>query len=219
MISKRLKEVARFVSDNSVVVDVGCDHGLLDIFLHLNRTNIKIVAVDIKLKNVNKTIKNLEKYNLNKNIEVILSDGLKNVKGYSIDTIIVAGIGGKNIIKILDYSNLKEIKRIILQPTNNNFELRKFMMKNNFYVAGESLIMDRNKLYTTILFEQGDCEYSFEELYFGPILIRKKSDVFVFQTKKELLKLNQEIKKIPIEKSNAKSKIYLKIKMLEEAIK
>ena len=40
-ISNRLKLIASFVDDDSKVIDVGCDHALLDIFLVLNKKNIK----------------------------------------------------------------------------------------------------------------------------------------------------------------------------------
>ncbi|MCI8568129.1 MAG: SAM-dependent methyltransferase, partial [Bacilli bacterium] len=35
-INERLKLVASFVEENSNVIDVGCDHALLDIYLFLN---------------------------------------------------------------------------------------------------------------------------------------------------------------------------------------
>ena len=46
-LSKRLKKIADYVSDNSSLVDIGCDHGLLDIYLVQNKNNIKVVASDI----------------------------------------------------------------------------------------------------------------------------------------------------------------------------
>ena len=32
-INERLKRVASYVDDNSYIIDVGCDHALLDIYL------------------------------------------------------------------------------------------------------------------------------------------------------------------------------------------
>ena len=46
-ISNRLKLIASFVDDNSYVIDVGCDHALLDIFLVQTKKNIKTIASDI----------------------------------------------------------------------------------------------------------------------------------------------------------------------------
>jgi len=39
-ISNRLKRVASLVDDDTSIIDIGCDHALLDIFLVLNK-NLK----------------------------------------------------------------------------------------------------------------------------------------------------------------------------------
>ena len=39
-ISKRLELIASFIPENSKVIDIGCDHGLLDIYLYQNKKGI-----------------------------------------------------------------------------------------------------------------------------------------------------------------------------------
>ena len=46
-LSKRLEVVASFVNDNSKVIDIGCDHGLLSIYLVNKYKNVKVIASDI----------------------------------------------------------------------------------------------------------------------------------------------------------------------------
>ena len=46
-LSKRLECIASFVNDDMSLVDVGCDHALLDIYLCQVKKNIKIIASDI----------------------------------------------------------------------------------------------------------------------------------------------------------------------------
>ena len=36
--------------NNSRVVDVGCDHGLLSIYIYLNKKNVSVIASDINEK-------------------------------------------------------------------------------------------------------------------------------------------------------------------------
>ena len=43
-LSKRLEVVASFIQDNSKIIDIGCDHGLLSIYLAGIYKNIKIIA-------------------------------------------------------------------------------------------------------------------------------------------------------------------------------
>ena len=58
-ISKRLTAIAELVEDNLSIIDIGCDHGLLDIYLTKKYNNIKIIANDINenaLKNAKDNI-------------------------------------------------------------------------------------------------------------------------------------------------------------------
>ena len=48
-ISNRLKTIADMIDGNYHVIDVGCDHALLDIYLTLNK-KIKCTAIDNKEK-------------------------------------------------------------------------------------------------------------------------------------------------------------------------
>ena len=51
-ISARLRTIASLVKDNSSIVDVGCDHGLLDIYLTKYK-NVRCVASDNKASCLN----------------------------------------------------------------------------------------------------------------------------------------------------------------------
>ena len=46
-LSKRLKAITEFVDKEDRIIDIGCDHALLDIYIKENIKNRKIVASDI----------------------------------------------------------------------------------------------------------------------------------------------------------------------------
>ena len=46
-ISRRLEAIASLVEDNKKIIDIGCDHALLDIYLIKNKKNLNIIASDI----------------------------------------------------------------------------------------------------------------------------------------------------------------------------
>ena len=48
-ISERLKSISEFIEDNTNILDIGCDHGLLDIYLMQN-TKVKELNNQIMLK-------------------------------------------------------------------------------------------------------------------------------------------------------------------------
>ena len=47
ILNKRLETLSAFILDNECVIDIGCDHGLLGIYLFLNRKNLKMISSDV----------------------------------------------------------------------------------------------------------------------------------------------------------------------------
>lgn len=99
-ISKRLEAVASFVSNNEVVLDVGTDHGLLMIYLIKNKIIERGYASDLREGPLKSAQQNVELFGLNNKIQLLLSDGLNKMSD-DVTTIIIAGIGGELISKIL----------------------------------------------------------------------------------------------------------------------
>ena len=70
-LSSRLKAIAEFVSDGEKIIDIGCDHALLDIYLYQNRKKVKIIASDIHEGALKQAEKNIKKYELEKKIKLL----------------------------------------------------------------------------------------------------------------------------------------------------
>ena len=146
ILNKRLQTLSAFIEKEDIVLDIGCDHALLEIYLVLNK-NIKIVGSDINTGPLEKAKENLKKYHLTKKIELRLGDGL-NSMSCDINTIVISGMGGLSIISILkDIKKYSNIKKIIISP-NNDFELtRKEICKLGFYLEKEEMVLENNKYY------------------------------------------------------------------------
>ena len=104
MLSKRLEKIASLVKKNAKVFDVGCDHGYLSIYLAQNNKN-KVVASDITTFSVNKTIENVNKYNLSSKIKVVKSNGLEKLNILKEDIIIISGMGTNTMLNIFYENN------------------------------------------------------------------------------------------------------------------
>lgn len=189
-INERLKLVASFVEENSNVIDVGCDHALLDIYLFLNRKKIKVVASDIKEGPLKIARLNLEKYHLQDKIEVRLGNGIDTIDD-TIDTIVISGMGGLNMIGILKYkkADLKHVNTIILSPNNEVALLRREIVKLGYYIDDEELLEEKKQIYPVIKFKKGKKYYRRRELALGPVLLQKKSKLFVTYLEKERKKI------------------------------
>lgn len=196
-ISNRLKEVSSFVQNNSNIIDVGCDHGLLDIYLYQNKENIFIVASDINEKPLESAKNNLIKYNLENKIKLLLSNGIENIPS-NIDTIIISGMGTSNILSIIfkDKSKLNNIESIIISSNNDYYNLRKTFIDNGYYIENEKIVFENNKYYPIILFKKGYRKYGKFSLKYGPILLDNKNDIFIsylIKEKNKLISINNNL--------------------------
>ena len=210
-LSKRLLSIANLVSDNSKVVDIGCDHGLVSIYLAMNKQNISIIASDINQNALDNAIKNINKYHLEDKIKVCLSNGLDNIND-EIDTIIISGMGGHTIVDILtnNQEKLHTVNNIIIQSNNDIEYVRRKIVKLGYYISKEKLILDKNIYYTVILFTKGKKKYTNKEYYFGPILLKENSKIFIERKNKEYTKLLNIKNNIP------KRKLLIRLKILKE---
>ena len=210
-LSKRLLSIANLVDDNSKVVDIGCDHGLVSIYLAMNKQNISIIASDINQNALDNAIKNINKYHLEDKIKVCLSNGLDNIND-EIDTIIISGMGGHTIVDILtnNQEKLNTVNNIIIQSNNDIEYVRRKIVKLGYCISKEELILDKNIYYTVILFTKGKKKYTNKEYYFGPILLKENSKIFIEKKNKEYTKL------VNIKNNIPKRKLLIRLKILKE---
>ena len=198
---ERLKTILKYIDNKDIVADIGCDHGYL-IKLAIEEKNIiKGYAVDNKQGPLNSAIKNLQNY---KNVEFILSDGLKNVSNTDINCVVIAGMGGMLINSIISDSidKFNKIDKLILCPNRNIDKVRSFLNENGFMIVDEDIIYEDSKYYEVLVVNKGYQKLSEKELYFGHILLNKKSQYFINKWKEYYEKIknieskNREIKMI-----------------------
>lgn len=215
-LSKRLDAISSLVPIKSNVIDIGCDHALLDIYLYQKKICNKIIATDVNDNALKNAKENIKKNNLTKEIEVRLGNGLNVLYDEDdINTIIIAGMGAHTIVGILKNGlyKLKKIDTIIIQSNTKLEFLRKEITKLNYKIEDELLVLDNKKVYTVIKFVKGKTKYSKKELYFGPILLKKNSKLFRDNAKKEFNKLNILLSMLPKKKLLDRYKLKKEIRL------
>ena len=178
-INARLKKIGDLVEANSFCLDVGCDHALLDIYLVHRNMNIRTVASDIAEGPLNQAKDNIKREHLEKEIETRLGPGLSTYTK-EINTIIISGMGGRNIIGICknDIKVLKTVDNLIISPNNFQEDVKRYLCKNGFYISNEEFVKDKKFIYQIIIFKKGKEKYSKEEYFFGPKFLEKKGPLF-----------------------------------------
>lgn len=155
-INKRLKKISAYLLNSKKIIDIGCDHALLGIYLCLENANIKVIASDINEKPLLKAKENVDQYSLNDRIAIKLGDGLETVEE-DVDTVVISGMGTLNIIKILEKINeYPHISKLVLSPNNDFALLREKIQKLGFEIVKEEIIKENNKYYLIIEFKKGN---------------------------------------------------------------
>ncbi len=186
-IRRRLREIAKLVDKGVPVVDIGCDHAFLDIYLTLYNGN-SCTASDINENALMNAKQNIEKYNLKAQITTVLSDGLEQIDVKKGTTLIISGMGTSTMKHILSHSKRTLCDTIIVQSNNELSELRRFITKLGYQILEETVILDRNIYYVIIKWKKGRKRYRWWEYEFGPYLCSNSEisrDYFQFLIKQK----------------------------------
>ncbi len=149
MLDKRLSLCAELVRGERIC-DIGTDHAYLVAELLSQGRCSTAVAADINEGPLAAARATLEKAGVLDRTEVILSDGLKSVPESGITDIVIAGMGGELISRILDGCEWLEGKNLILQPMTQAPYLIKWLCGNGFEIVNQRAVRDGRFCYTVI---------------------------------------------------------------------
>lgn len=198
-LSKRLEAISEMVSLSNVVADIGSDHALLPIALVLNGKVTRAYASEVNEGPYEMSVKNIEKYNLQNYIIPVLSDGISELQA-DVNCITICGMGGNLISDILDSNKdkLSRVNEIIIQPNNNEETARIWLVNNGYDIDNEIIVYEDDVYYEVIKAVKREIKqrYSKEELYFGPILMKNKSEEFIAKWSKYKDYLNKVLLQI-----------------------
>ena len=188
-LSKRLLTIADMVTKGNRVVDVGTDHGYIPIYLIKNKRIPNAIAMDIGKGPLERAKTNIQKENLELYIETRLSDGVQALYAKEADTMIIAGMGGGLVKKIIEEGRevLKTVREYILQPQSDIEMVRKYLEQEEYTIKEERMVLEDGKFYPIMRVCSGIEKYKREIYYkYGKILLEEKNDILYLFLKKEL---------------------------------
>lgn len=148
MITPRLELIIKHVSENKIA-DIGTDHAYIPIELIKRGICKSAIATDISTGPAEIAKEHIKNEGLS--IDVRIGGGLAVLKPGEVQQIIIAGMGGKMIVSILEDSpEIAKNTKLILQPMNGQYELRKYLTENNFTVTCEDIAAEGEKVYNLI---------------------------------------------------------------------
>ncbi len=226
ILSKRLQTIAEQVDKDSIVADIGTDHGYIPINLAKEGIIKHAFAMDINQGPLARAKKNIKRYGVESIVETRLSNGVMSLKPGEADTLIFAGMGGKLISELLMNGQkvIKKARKLILSPHIDVDVLRKAIHHIDFKIEMEAMICEEEKYYTIITAVKGQQTYTNERDYqYGKILIDQKSKIlkaYILKKYNTHQKIIKELEGISSENSKQRQEILKqKNREMEEVLK
>jgi tRNA (adenine22-N1)-methyltransferase len=225
-LSLRLTRVGEQIPDQARLADIGSDHAYLPVALMLQNKIQYAVAGEVVKGPFESASRQVKKNGLSDKITVRLADGLAAIKPEDqIDTVVIAGMGGTLIRKILEdgksQQRISGQERLVLQPNVGERTLREWLQENSYTIVHEELIEENHKNYEIIVAEAGSNTYTPQELFFGPCLLKEKNLVFYKKWTHELQQREivlQELEKAAVPPQEKMSELKEQIAWIKEVL-
>lgn len=179
----RLNTLAEMVDPQARVADIGTDHAYLPIQLIKSQKITFAIASDIGKGPLANAQQDIMEAGFENKIETRLGPGLATIKpSDKIDTVVIAGMGGKLITQILDdaYKQGQIYTTLILEPNIGESGVRTWLAAHNYEIAREELLFEAGHTYELIKAKLSSQPHSLteRELFFGPKILEQKNQVF-----------------------------------------
>lgn len=219
-LSKRLQAVADLGLFGDSMADIGTDHAYIPIYLVQKERVTKAVAMDIGKGPLLRAREHIEKYQLGAYIQTRLSDGAKQLAAGEASSVVIAGMGGGLVQKILSESEevFHAAKEIILQPQSEIEQTRRFLVGNGYLIHAEDMVLEDGKYYPMmhVSYDTGErnCENLYEnakdiDFVYGAYLLKEKNEALYHYLQKErdtVTKIMQKLESVS-DKPEAKSRL------------
>ena len=181
-LSKRLLAAAGMVTKGNIVADIGCDHAYTSIYLCQAAIAPKVIAMDVNKGPLAGARTHVEEAGLSSQIDIRLSDGLQKLVPGEADTVLLCGMGGLLMIKILsDYPEATaSLKELILQPQSEVGEVRKFLHTQGYEITKEHMLKEDGKFYVMMRAVKSNVPQMYEtecDYCYGKLLLEEKNEV------------------------------------------
>ncbi|MFO7172150.1 MAG: class I SAM-dependent methyltransferase [Bacillota bacterium] len=151
----RLQAVARWVLPGAPVADIGTDHGRLPVYLVQQGQVPRAVASDRLPGPLAAARRTVAAAGVADRVDLRLADGLAALQPGEVATVVVAGMGGLLMLKILAGrpEALRGVRRLVLQPNTDVEEVRRWLHAHGWRLVAEELAEDGGRFYVVLVAE------------------------------------------------------------------
>ena len=170
----RLKAIAHMIAPCNCMADIGTDHGYLPVWLCLEDRCKTAIAADINPSPLARAEETVRRFGMLDRISLRLGGGAEPLSPGEADTIVIAGMGGDNIVSILEAAPwTRNGVVLLLQPMSKAEVLRAWLPGNGYSVTAEQLVADKGVIYPILTVVGGQMEPANEAQTWGGFLLQK----------------------------------------------
>ncbi len=199
-LSKRLVTVTSMVTKGNRVADVGCDHGFVPIFLVESGISPSALAADVRPGPLSRAKEHIREHGLEEKIQTKLSDGLSNIRPGEADSLIMSGIGGILMIRLLsdNCETAKSFQELILSPQSELADVRRYLVANGYFIEYEHILCDDGKFYFIfhVVVQKDERDWSDDEYHYGKEICAEDLDTFLAYLEREKRQYEQIFEKM-----------------------
>lgn len=151
---KRLEQIVAMVPPCRTAADIGCDHAYVSIALRERGKAERVLACDVRPGPLEQAKANISRAGLADSIETRLGDGLQPVQTGEAETVILAGMGGELMLRILE-GREADFSRFILSPQSDIAHVREKLLQKGLQWTDEVMLRDEGKYYVVMSLCQG----------------------------------------------------------------
>jgi len=187
-LSARLMDLVSLIEPCERILDIGSDHGHVPAYLLENRIAGHAVATDIHAEPAETTRRYLRRQGVMQLAAVYHTDGLHGIRLQKGDVVILSGLGGLEMIRVLseslaDHAGVfPEGTKFVLQPQRSFEELRAYLSTSGFSIEEERVSIDRDKFYCilrAVWTGRENPPLGLSQLVLGPVLLKKQPSNFM----------------------------------------
>jgi tRNA (adenine22-N1)-methyltransferase len=170
-LSPRLAALAELVLPGAAMADIGTDHGKLPSWLVATGVVPHAIGVDIHAAPLAAAQRTADP-----RVTLRLGDGLTMLHDDEVATVVLAGMGGDRITRLLDASIPTGVRRLVLQPNTDWPAVRAWLATKPWTLAHEPMVEDRGRYYVVLAIDLAPpatpVHWTDEDLELGPLARR-----------------------------------------------
>ena len=223
--NKRLDLLYEMIPDNGRgVIDVGTDHGQIPIRLAASGYKGHILASDIAEGPLKTASAAARDAGMENRIRFLLCDGLELCPQEEVSDILIAGMGGDTICRIMDRAEwlFSGKYRLILQPMTRPEVVRYWLIHNEFTIDLEAIAQEEPHVYQMFRAVFGHSESLRDAEYLvGSCSVPRRGDKISFVIDQQLRTITKKLNGYPTQKAaeSPEYAFYLNMKRELEELK